>query len=90
MAAVMDHAERLRRLPLAYAVALRLSEAGADEATIAAALGVEPESVGPLLDVARAKVERIARDDADQKSGQKGVGRYRSSRLETPSFRIAR
>jgi hypothetical protein len=58
----MDHNEQLRHLPLAHAVALRMHEAGADEALIAAALAIEPECVGPLLALARAKSERIARN----------------------------
>jgi hypothetical protein len=61
----MNRAEQLRHLPIALAVALRMSEAGADDALIAAALGIEPESVGPLIAVARAKAERIARDSRE-------------------------
>lgn len=45
----------LRQLPTAYAVALRLVREGAAPAEIARLLGVEPEAVEPLLDVARAK-----------------------------------
>jgi hypothetical protein len=56
----MDRAEELRHLPLAHAVALRMHDAGADEAMIAA-LAIEPDSVGSLLELARAKAERIAR-----------------------------
>ncbi len=56
----MDRAEQLRRLPLALAVALRLREAGADQALIASALAIEPDAVGPLLELAQAKVDRIA------------------------------
>lgn len=65
----MDRAEQIRRLPLALAVALRLREAGADKTLIAAALAIEPEGVGPLLQLARAKLDRIARrepDDGDE------------------------
>jgi hypothetical protein len=58
----IDHDEILQRLPLALAVAMRLHEAGADPALIATALGIEPEGVGPLLSVARAKADRIERD----------------------------
>jgi hypothetical protein len=57
----MDRTEQIRRLPLALAVALRLHEAGADETLIAAALAIEPDGVGPLLQLARAKLDRIAR-----------------------------
>ena len=64
----MDRGEQLRHLPIALAVALRLSEAGADDALIAAALAIEPESVGPLIAVARAKAARIARDGRQHRS----------------------
>jgi hypothetical protein len=57
----MDRAEQLRHLPLAHAVALRMHEVGADDTFIAVALAIEPESVGPLLAIARAKAARIAR-----------------------------
>jgi len=65
----MDRAEQLRRLPLAHAVAVRLNEAGADEALIAAALGIEIEGVAPLLVLANAKAARIARSAAARDSG---------------------
>jgi hypothetical protein len=45
----------LRQLPIAYGVALRLARDGVPATDIARLLGVEPEAVGPLLDVARAK-----------------------------------
>jgi hypothetical protein len=60
----MDREEQLRRLPLAHAVALRLRDAGASDELIAAALGVELEGVGPLLEVGEAKADRIARRPA--------------------------
>jgi hypothetical protein len=59
--ASMDRAAQLRQLPLVHAIALRMHEAGADDALIAVALAIEPESVGPLLALASAKAERIAR-----------------------------
>lgn len=62
----MDRAEQLRHLPIALAVALRMSEAGADQALIAAALGIEPECVAPLIMLAKAKADRIARDADDE------------------------
>jgi|Tabmets5t2r1_1033131.scaffolds.fasta_scaffold02965_2 hypothetical protein len=62
----MDRTEQLRRLPLALAVALRLHEAGADQTLIAAALAIEPEGVGPLLQLATAKLDRIARREPEQ------------------------
>ena len=57
----MDGCELIRQLPLALAVALRLREAGADDGLIAAALAIEPDGVAPLLDLARAKLDRLAR-----------------------------
>jgi hypothetical protein len=55
----VDRAARIGRLPLALAVALRLHEEGAEDALIASALAIEPEGVGPVLEVARAKLNRI-------------------------------
>jgi hypothetical protein len=53
----------LAELPTAYAVALRLRDEGEPPNRIARVLGVEPEAVGPLLEVASAKLEEIlARD----------------------------
>ena len=62
----MDRTEQIRRLPLALAVALRLHEGGADETLIAAALAIEPEGVAPLLQLTRAKLDRIARREPDE------------------------
>jgi len=59
----MERSAQIRQLPLALAVALRLDEARAGEALIATALAIEPDGVAPLLDLARAKLDRIARSD---------------------------
>jgi len=56
---VMEHDEALDLLPPLYAVALRLAEAGAEPALIAAAAGIEPESVAPLVELARAKLAEL-------------------------------
>lgn len=48
------------RLAPAHAAALRLAADGAGEAEIAHALDVPPESVAPLLEVARSKIARLA------------------------------
>lgn len=56
----MDKVEAIRQLPTAYAVALRLQDAGADDTLIAAALDVEPEAVGGLLEIAAAKLDHVA------------------------------
>lgn len=53
----------LAELPVAYAVALRLHDAGATPQVIAAALDVEPEAVPALLDIAWAKARALI-DDA--------------------------
>jgi hypothetical protein len=58
----VDRSELIRQLPLALAVALRLHEAGAGDGLIAAALAIEPDGVAPLLDLARAKLDRLARN----------------------------
>jgi hypothetical protein len=60
--ALVDRSGLIRHLPLALAVALRLREAGADDGLIAAALAIEPDGVAPLLELARAKLDRLARD----------------------------
>jgi DNA-directed RNA polymerase specialized sigma24 family protein len=48
----------LRRLPEPYAEAIRLHDSGQDDA-IAERLGIESESVGPLIEVAEAKLARL-------------------------------
>jgi DNA-directed RNA polymerase specialized sigma24 family protein len=53
----------LRALPAAYAVALRLYRAGADERLIARALDVELDAVPALLELATAKLDRLLRGD---------------------------
>ena len=49
-------------LPSAYATALRLADAGVTETVIARAVGVEPESVRPLLQIAYSKLEQLMED----------------------------
>jgi hypothetical protein len=49
----------LAELPTVHALALRLSDEGEPPDRIARLLGVEPEAVGPLLEVAIAKLEEI-------------------------------
>jgi DNA-directed RNA polymerase specialized sigma24 family protein len=64
----MDRAAALDELPESYAVALRLRDAGHDKNAIAAALGIELESVDPLLRLANAKLERLLRENPSQPS----------------------
>jgi DNA-directed RNA polymerase specialized sigma24 family protein len=59
----VDRAAALDELPESYAVALRLRDAGHDDNAIAAALGIELESVEPLLRLANAKLELLLRED---------------------------
>ena len=58
----MDRAAALDELPESYAVALRLRDAGHDETAIATALGIEPESVVPLLRLANKKLELLLQE----------------------------
>ena len=51
----------MERLPLPYSVALRLRDAGIDDAVIAECLGVEPEALRPLMQIAQAKLDAARR-----------------------------
>jgi hypothetical protein len=55
----VDHDAALSRLPRTYALALRLSQTGADPQLIADCLDIELEAVGPLLAVADAKLSSL-------------------------------
>jgi DNA-directed RNA polymerase specialized sigma24 family protein len=55
----VDRTAALDELPESYAIALRLRDAGHDNTAIATALGIEPESVEPLLRLANKKLERL-------------------------------
>jgi DNA-directed RNA polymerase specialized sigma24 family protein len=55
----MTGADDLRELPEAYGMALRLEAEGLDAAAIGRVLDIETESVPPLLDLARAKLESV-------------------------------
>ncbi len=61
--AVTEHAScravALAELPAVHALALRLSDEGEPRERIARVLGMEPEAVGPLLEVAAAKLAEI-------------------------------
>jgi len=59
----MNRLALTRGLPLMLGVALRLRDAGADDTCIAAALDIEPAGVRPLLEVAEAKLRRLAAAD---------------------------
>jgi hypothetical protein len=57
----MDRGEALARLPAVYSLALRLRDARLPADLIAECLRVEPEAVGPLLDMAEAKLAALLR-----------------------------
>ena len=57
--ASMDVEDAFSRLPETHAAALRLRARGFDQEAIAAALGLEPKTVGPLLRIAEAKLEAL-------------------------------
>jgi DNA-directed RNA polymerase specialized sigma24 family protein len=52
----------LDSLPETYALALRLRDEGLGEAAIGRVLDIEPESVAPLLELARSKLAALAGD----------------------------
>ena len=62
----MDRDARIRRLPLALAIGLRLHEAGAADTLIAAGLGIEPEGVPPMLELAQAKLSLLEAGHPDE------------------------
>lgn len=51
--------EALGRLPGVYSLGLRLRGAGLPDELIAECLAVEPEAIGPLLEVAEAKLAAL-------------------------------
>ena len=53
----------LAELPTVHALALRLRDEGEPSDRIARLLGIEPEAVEPLLEVASAKLEEILSRD---------------------------
>lgn len=56
MSANDDRRVALDRLPLPYSEALRLRDAGVAASVIAEILGIEPEAIATLMDVAEAKL----------------------------------
>ena len=55
----MQRDDALELLPPLYAVALRLTDVGADPALIATATGIELESVPALVELAHTKLNEI-------------------------------
>jgi hypothetical protein len=62
----VDREDALEQLPETHAAALRLRSRGFDDDAIAAALGLEPDSVGPLLEVADAKLAALLSEGQSQ------------------------
>ncbi|MGW4534890.1 hypothetical protein ACWEOI_28485 [Nocardia sp. NPDC004340] len=58
----------LRRLPTAYSLALRLREAGVEPDLICEYLGIEPEALAPLLDIAEAKLTCALQPDGSRET----------------------
>jgi hypothetical protein len=55
----MNRADAVKLLPETYARALTLRDKGCDNDAIAAALGIVPEAIGPLLRLADAKLQQV-------------------------------
>jgi hypothetical protein len=55
----MDRDDAIASLPSMYAVAQRLRDNGADQHTIAVAVGIDDNEVPALLELASAKLARI-------------------------------
>jgi hypothetical protein len=59
----MDDRQALAQLPRSYSLALRLQAAGVDDALIAECVGVDPEALPALLEIAAAKLANLAREE---------------------------
>lgn len=55
----MEREAAIAELPTAHAVAIRMRDGGADDAAVAAALGIDTEEVPPLVTIAEAKLEAL-------------------------------
>lgn len=62
-----DFDDALNRLPLPYSVALRLREAGIEDAVIAECVGVEPEGLHALMLIAQAKLDAVGQAVVDRR-----------------------
>ena len=83
----MQRNHAIERLSPIHALALRLDALGADRELVATCLGVAPETVGPLLEVAAAKLARAEQDLAggqDAEASQRiGSGEDRAPKQST-------
>lgn len=59
---VTPYEAALEQLPSTYAQLLRLSDAGVSDAEICRQLDIEPEGLGPLLDIATRKLRKRLTD----------------------------
>lgn len=55
----VDRSQAIDRLPKVYAEALRLRDAGVEDCIICEKLSIDGEALGPLLNVAEAKLLRL-------------------------------
>jgi DNA-directed RNA polymerase specialized sigma24 family protein len=60
----VDRADALQALPGTYAIALRLRDEGMAPDAVARVLDLEPEAVGPLLELAEAKLAGLIERNA--------------------------
>jgi hypothetical protein len=63
-------ADTMARLPRVYSLALRLRAAGISGPLLAECLAVEPEAIGPLLEIADAKLAALLGTEPDRLSGR--------------------
>jgi hypothetical protein len=70
----MDRAAAIAELPEAYATALRLSDQGHDDDTIAQRLGIEREGLEPLLHLAAVKLNGILAANQASHRAQEDTG----------------
>jgi hypothetical protein len=57
----MERVDAVRQLPVPYAIALRLRDAGVADDTIARSLDVDADCLGTVLAVAEQKLEEVLR-----------------------------
>lgn len=69
----MDRATGILRLPEPYAEALRLHDLGRDH-EIAGRLGIEARAVGPLIELAEAKLARLQGSGEEDRGYSFGSG----------------
>lgn len=72
----MTGRDELTALPETYGLALRLQAEGLDPDAIGRVLGIETESVGPLLELAKSKLAALAQRAGGRKRapGSPSVG----------------